>query len=797
MYKELSEEDSNNSINVCALCDISLSRFPVVDAGRVFCCTGCHAVFTILSSKNQLDNFQDSHVFQKALEAGLISNPALLEQIHQQKLSLSKEPTEKLNLEIGEMWCPSCAEVIRLILMQQKGVLNCVIDYTTDLAAIEYSPRYLSADKIRETITSLGYHPISLENLFRKKLDLNLYIRFGIAAFCALNAMMFSYPLYATYFDPEAHEDGKIFAWLTFACSLPVVTYCMWPILKRGWNAFRLGLLGMEALVITGVTAAFGLSIYELLQGSNLVYFDSMSVIVAFVLLGKMIETKAKFSAKESLFRLTKSIPRRGRKRLVDGTSEFVSTKAIIVGDLLIAHTGEKIVMDGEVVEGDGSVDESMMTGEFLPINKRIGSKLLGGTVLKQGSLIYKVSSLIEESALNRIIQTVEQDIGHKSTYVRAADPIIRWFVPSIFIVAFFTWLGSWFFGYDSPTLRAVSVLLIACPCAIGIAAPLAESQLIQKLTLLGVIVKNRGCLSLIPSITTFIFDKTGTLTEGAFSILDGLQSINCSHQSALKALASKSHHLVSKAIYNAVEVGEEKLENVTEFPGKGMLGYREGQICLLGSKQLFEEQNIFIPDEEKIERAGVSSIVYFSPNYGKNIYKIFLGDTLRMEAPSVVKEINSQCSVVLLSGDSSSPVESVARACGIKQFFSQYNPLKKREYIENLRSKNEIVCMVGDGINDAPALTAAQIGISVLSASDISIQVSDILLTTERLDILPKMLKIVKRGDAIVRENLFWAFFYNIIGIGLAIVGLLSPIFAAIAMTVSSLMVLFNSKRV
>lgn len=787
----------------CSLCSIKLSKYPIVDKENRFCCSGCHAVYNILLSKQQLDNFQESIVFKQALKAGLISNPALLEQIRKKKLQTDTQELEKLHLEISEMWCPSCAEVIRLILLQQKGVINCVVDYATDLAAIEFSPLHISKEKIYECITSLGYGAMSLDNPQRKKVNLDLYIRFGIAAFCALNAMMFSYPLYATYFDPNAYEDGKIFAWLTFFSSLPVVTYCMWPIWQRFLSSLKIGLLAMEALVVTGVIAAFAFSFYELMHESNQVYFDSMTVIITFVLLGKIIETKAKFSAKESLFRLTKSLPRRGRKCFLDGSIAYVPVKEISPGDTVIAYAGEKIILDGEVIEGEGTCDESLMTGESLPVSKHIGSKLLGGSILQHGILRFKVLNHLEETILQRIINAVEHDLEHKSVYVRAADRVVSWFVPLVFILAFCTWAIGWALDIDSAALRAISVLLIACPCAIGIAAPLAESQMLYQLTLLGVIIRNRGCLSLLQKISVFIFDKTGTVTLGNFTVQQDMQGMSKNDKSLLKTVSKSSNHLVSRAIYNAIDSECVALDHLEECSGKGMKGFVSNQLVLLGSAQWMIEHGLNIDkiQDKDIEASTrlqdstvVNKVVYFSPD-GIHVRKLSLGDCIRAEVPDVLKQLGAH--TILLSGDSQSTVAHVAVKCGFHAFFSEVNPLQKRAFIEELRNKGEVVCMVGDGINDAPALTAANIGISVVSASDISIQVSDILLTTEQLKVLPKMLELISKGQRILKQNLFWAFFYNIIGIGLAICGLLSPIFAAVAMTVSSLIVLFNSKRI
>lgn len=613
--------------------------------------------------------------------------------------------------------------------------------------------------------------------------------------------MMFAYPLYATYYHPENGEDGKIFAWLTFFCSLPVITYCLWPILKRFFSSLLAGLIGMEALVVVGVFAAFGLSLNELMHDSHQVYFDSMTVIIALVLLGKIIESKAKFSAKESLLRLTKGLPRRGRKLFSNGTSYYVPIKDISIGDFVVAYAGEKIILDGEVQTGEGTCDESLMTGESLPVAKKPGSKLLGGSILQHGALTYKVLSSMEESAMQRIIHIVEQNVGHKSLYVRAADKIVAWFVPFVFVLAFVTGFSGWILNEEAAMIRAVSVLLIACPCAIGIAAPLAESQILYSLAGLGVIVRNRGCLSIIPDISTYVFDKTGTVTEGNFKVLDGLQNMPNDEKDLLKALSKPSNHLISRAIFNAIDHYNELLvpfEYIQECAGKGMKGLISDKMALLGSAQFFKEQGLYVNEYcGVIENQGTpTSAVYFTPD-GLKVYKILLGDSVRHDIPHLVQMLKQMGSkVILLSGDALSSVTTTATFCGMHAYHAGINPLQKRDFIEELRHRGETVCMIGDGINDAPALAVAQIGVSVFSATDISIQVSDIFLTTEQLQVLPQVLNIVKKGQKILKQNLFWAFFYNCIGMGLAFFGMLSPFFAAFAMSASSLIVLFNSRR-
>lgn len=777
----------------CSLCGLGLSIHSVIEEPYIFCCRGCQAVFFILSSKNQLSNFKEHPIFKQAIQAGLISNPELLEQIHQNQFSIESCEKEKMYIEIQDMWCPSCAEVIKLLLSRERGVFSCVVDYATDLSAIEFSPRFISKERISAIIRQFGYTPLTLDNQECRTVSFSLYLRFIIAAFFSLNIMMFAYPLYATYFAYDDQGIGPLFAWLSLFASFPVLCYSSWPIIRRFYYSIKTGLLGMETLVVLGVSSAFGLSVYELFNGGVKVYFDSMAVIIAFVLLGKIIETKAKFSAKNALVRLSGSLPKRGRKLFEDGNQMFVPLKEINQGDILIALTGEKIVLDGVVTEGEGACDESLINGESMPVMKLKGEFVLGGTLLKQGKLHYQVNSTKEESSLQRIISMVEQEMGHKTHYVRAVDHVVKWFVPMVMLIAFGVGVSIWFStgDFQKSIIQGVSVLLISCPCAIGIAVPLAESQLLNALAKLGVIVRNRGCLFHLGQETIFVFDKTGTITEGKFTVLSSLEKLNEKQLAILKGLSGSSIHPLAVAICQAIDIAPANLTKVEEFAGKGIKGMADGVSFYLGSGSFLQEAGIKPLVEEKIsQEEGSITTVYF------NEFPILLGDKLRKDAKKALSELYP-ATTVLLSGDSRSAVEAIAKDCKFQHYRWGISPLEKKLYLEELRRQNQIICMLGDGINDAPALAAAHVAISVVSATDISIQVSDILLTTDKLSVLSQIQQLGRKGRRIIKQNLFWAFFYNVLGIGMAAAGFLSPLFAAFAMVTSSLMVILNAKRI
>lgn len=790
--------------SACSLCGIELPARPIIAEAMHFCCLGCATVFNILSSKNQLENATEHPLFMQALKTGIISNPALLRHIEEQQGKLQQEEKKRVHLEIAEMWCPSCAEVIRLLLLQKRGVTNCIVDYATDLAMVEYCPRLLSKEKIAETIAPFGYRALDIDRGEERTISLSLYVRFIVAAFSALNAMMLAYPLYATYFSYDGEEYGMLFAWISLYLAIPAVTYSAWPIWQRLFASMRTGLVGAEALVAIGVGAACSLSLYELLEGRPIVYFDSLTVIIAFMLLGKIIETKAKFSAKNALARLIRATPKRARRRNADGTSAFVPVKDIAKGDEILVHVGEKIALDGKVIAGCGTSDESLMTGEAMPQLKEAGSFVLAGSLLVQGELLYEVTHGNEESALAKIINMVEGDLSHKSRYERAADGIVRWFTPCILVLALATAAAYVYLfpeDHKQALTNALAVLLISCPCAIGIAAPTAEAHLLNGLAALGAIVRNRGCLQDLGKESIIIFDKTGTVTEGKFSLHRGLDLLADEDLAALHQLASHSSHPIAQSIAKATGKGQEGRsppipEDLQEVIAHGLTASIAKKRYHVGSARFMAMHGIDVPCcTSRKTSSHLISDVYFAKD-GSLLANLELIDSIKEGMKELLPKL-APARLILLSGDGKACVDAVAAECGFHEWHANCTPMQKRQFIADLQARGERVCMVGDGINDAPALTAATVGISVVSASDISIQVSDILLTNPSLNSLIDLRRLATKGRLIVKQNLFWAFFYNIVGIVLAVSGLLSPVFAAFAMSISSLTVLFNARRI
>jgi heavy metal translocating P-type ATPase len=768
-------------MQLCDLCEEPVKSFEIASDALKFCCHGCSAVYKILESQNQLASRKSHPLVTQALQFGIISNPALLEKIQAQEAKAT-EFKKKWVFELEEMWCPACAEFIRLVVGQQRGVRGCSIDYITDLGSISYDAKVLSKDKLKKLIESLGYGVKELGD--PKETSSSLTLQLAVAAFCALNVMMFAYPLYTTYFSFEDAGMRPLLAWISFGLTIPVLTYSALPLYKRMLVQTRQGVMGMESLVAIAIASAIILSLYQMYKNTYQIYFDTVTVLIAFLLLGKMIESKAKFSAKAALFRMHQALPRKGRT-----ANGFVPLKTVQIGDEMLAATGERIVMDGIILEGEGAVDESVITGESLPHFKKVGDRVLSGSILQSGNLRFKVTAISENSTLRHILKLVEIEAGNKSGYIRSADRIVKWFTPLVLSIAFFTLMGTFLFiGLEEAFSRAMAVLLIACPCAIGIAAPLVESNLIHRFTEKGALIQNRSLLAKLPQLTHIVFDKTGTVTEGLFQVISGLEHLTEVQKQRVKAVVSCSLHPISNAIDRELTTDKSPGMKVTEIPGMGMIGEdAEGRIYL-GSQRFLERMGFMdVPPSEHTS-------VYFADEKAV-ISCICLGDTIKKEIHALLQALKP-LKRILLSGDHDAAVIRVAERLEFDAWHGGHTPQEKQDFIKQLKDNGFMIAMVGDGINDAPSLAKADVGISVMTATDISIQVSDLLMTTPSLKILPELITLSRKGQKLIHQNLFWAFSYNVVGIGLAVFGILTPLFASFAMVLSSLIVLFNAKR-
>ncbi len=772
----------------CTLCGLNVPQSKVITGKDSFCCSGCDMVYKILKEKGKESSYKESALFKEAIKHGIISNPILVKQESTPK----NEETYKVYLEIEGLFCPACAKVISLILNRKKGVVRCDVDYSTDLAILEYQPRYISREILTDTISRLGYQARFLDSEEKEKKGRPLLASMGISFFCSMNIMTLTSLIYA-----EARHGSPtafIYALWSGVFYLPILLYSAYPFYKIFFKRLFIGYFGMETLISISVLTGSFYSFWNLFRGSHEVYFDSLSMIVSLVLYGKHLEWKAKSNSKLALLSLHKTLPKKARKVSASGQLEEVYVKDIQENDELVASVGEKIIADGIVLKGEGLMDESLLTGEALPKHKKKGSQLIAGSHLTTGSLYYKVLKKPSQSTLSKILLYIENELGKNIKKTRFVDKVTQFFVPAIVIIsctvgATLMITGSSFqIAFD----RMLSILLISCPCAIGIASPLAESLARKALSLKGILVKSKEVLSTDHSSSIWVYDKTGTITEGSFQVTRGLDALSENNKKILKTLSSFSKHPLSKSLtltLKSIDILE--AEHLEEEIGRGVHGVISNKPYFLGSFDYMCSLglNPQIPPSD----TQVATYLYFATT--ENILaSLTLEDEIKKEAPEILKKIPSK-EVIILSGDRDALVQAIAKKCQVKRAYGEKNPLEKQEMIKKLRENNHIV-FVGDGINDAPAIAAANTGIAIYSAQDISLQVADVILTEDHMSSLPLLPRVIEKTRKIAFQNVFWSFFYNTIGVLLATFGYLKPIYAAFFMVISSLVVILNSLR-
>jgi heavy metal translocating P-type ATPase len=799
----------NVAVAVCDLCGLACGRNPVTGrfegVERAFCCAGCLHVYSILLEGGILaegGDFRRSEIYQRSLKLGLISNP-------------SAEPprippgaaTREALYHVGGLWCSSCGWLIEHALEREYGVASAEVLFTSDLLKVRYCPQYLAPGRIQERVESLGYRASEFgserdqESAERK----DLLLRLGLAAFLWMNVMLFSLVIYTSYFERIAESARRGVPFILMGLAAPAVFYSAWPVLRIAGRGLRERVVRMEALVALGVLAAFAYSSIQAFRGGQHYYFDTACAIVTLVLLGKTMERSAKARTAQAVTLRYRMMPKKAR-RFGDSREKFVSIEAIEPGMTLLVKPGERIPCDGVVLEGNSSVDESMVTGESVPRPKFAGSELIGGSINGSGTLVMGVTRAGAESTLARIIRAVESALASRTPLERAVDRVARFFVPAVMLAAAAT-LAGWMLagaGIETALLRAIAVVVIACPCALGIATPLATTAAVGAASRRGILIRDARVLETISKLDVVILDKTGTVTEGDFKV----QAVApAGAEEALSLLASVeawSEHPVAQAVVRMARdrgLDPQPARDVAVRPGAGIAGWVGGRRVIAGSRRMLEAGRPAIPpdldDQARAWESGGRTVVFCAID-GTVAAVLALGDELREDAARFVARMKrGGLRTVLLSGDSPETTARIGARLGTDDSFGGVLPEHKAGAVRRYQQDGSVVAMVGDGVNDAPALAAADLGIAMGSGTDLAMEAAPVVLMSGSLARIGETFDIARVTFRVVRQNLFWAFLYNTAGISLAILGILNPILAAAAMVLSSLSVIGNSLRV
>jgi P-type Cu+ transporter len=736
-----------------------------------------------------------------------------------------------LTLPVEGMTCASCVARVEKTLKKIDGVQIANVNLATEAVALSFDTEQTSLgvlakavegagyklavpEKTSKIFHSIGQHQIS-EVSHQEKSYRQLKREFIFSLVLAIPIMlvnMLSMTAWVMSRIPLSMDEVNI---LLLILTTPVMIVSGKRFFKPAWKLARHFEADMNTLVAVGTGAAFLYSAAVVLfprwfpAGTNLndVYFDSAAVIITLILMGRMLEARAKHKASDSIKLLLGLQPKIAR--IIKDKKEIeIQIAEVSVGDVIIVRPGERIPVDGIILKGNSSVDESMVSGESIPVEKSIGDKVIGGTINRNGSFEFRAAAVGVDTVLAHIAKLVEEAQGSKAPIQHLADKIASVFVPVVIVIALVAF-GVWYLiigiGFASALMNAIAVLVIACPCALGLATPTAIMVGTGRGASVGVLIKNAESLERAHKIDTIVFDKTGTITSGIPSVTD-IQSFNgADTQTVLRIAASlenKSEHPLGTAIVREAKKHSLNFEETDSFhsqTGFGVEGTLRGRKVYVGSEKMMHDASIdFAPALSAIIRfseQGKTPILVSAD--GKLIGIIAVADTLRPDSIKTVAELKEMgFDLVLLSGDNSITARAIAAQAGITRVFGEVLPKDKAARIKELQSRRKIVAMVGDGMNDAPSLAQADVGIAVGTGTDIAMETADITLMHSDLRGVLRAIRLSRKTMRTIKQNLFWAFVYNSIGIPLAAMGLLNPMFAAGAMAMSSVSVVTNSLR-
>ena len=728
---------------------------------------------------------------------------------------------KKIILSIDGMTCSSCSNGLEKYLNKQNGISKAVVNLVMANASIEYDEKILNQEKIEEFVKKAGFKSlgefkeIKTENKSKKeKVKFIIFTLLAILLMYISMGHMINLPT-LPYINPHDNTTNYMVSLLILTILFIIYGF---DIIRNGYKNLIHKTPNMDTLVGIGVITSFLYSLYSMYlvfsgnhhQVMNL-YFESAAIVIYFVKLGRYIDGISKDKTREAIQKLVKITPNKAVIKK-DGILKEVTLDEIHKGDIVVAKAGEKIAVDGEIIEGKAHLDESFITGESKPVAKEIGSKVIAGSLNYDGYIEYKAERIGKESTVSEIVKLVVEASNTKAPIAKIADKVSGYFVPFVIAIAILTFviylaIGQ---GFETAITTFVTILVVACPCSLGLATPLAIIVSEGLCATNGILIKKSEILENAQKTNTIVFDKTGTLTYGKLKISEVINYSSMTDDVLLQIVGSienKSTHPIGKAFVDYLEENKlEKLE-VKEFgnvSGYGIIGKVNNQRIIIGNSKILESyhiENNYKKDEKELAIKG-NSIVYVVQNE-KVIALIGVNDIVRNEARNVINTLKSMnIETIMLTGDNKETAEKIAKEIGITKVISDVLPTEKSNTIKKLKEENKFVMMCGDGINDSPALAISDIGVSVNSGTDIAMDSSDVILTKNDLSTIINLINISKETIKNIKQNLFWAFFYNCLMIPVAMgvlkpIGIsINPMIASLAMVVSSITVIINTLR-
>jgi Cu+-exporting ATPase len=733
--------------------------------------------------------------------------------------------TKNVKLAIEGMHCASCAAIITRGLTKTPGVQQANINYATHKGLVTYDEAVAKEEDLLKAVEKKGYTARVITQdedpeAQRKREEAEtrqLKRLFLVSLSLALPALVIGMALMKDgLLYPLARYELPYAQYLLFLLATPVQFYVGWRFYRSAWSALRAGSANMDTLIALGTSAAYLYSVYLVfIAGSDVQYFEISAALITFVMLGKLLESAARGKTSDAIRKLM-GLASKTALVVRDGKEVELSIDDVIISDIIIVKPGEKIPVDGEIVDGSSSVDESMITGESIPVEKIPGSQVIGGTVNKHGSFRFRATRVGANTTLSQIVKLIEEAQGQKAPIQRFADVIAAYFVPIVILLALITF-SVWFFLVGEPFAfalsTAIAVLVIACPCALGLATPTAIMVGTGKGASHGILIKGGEALENSHKVRAVVFDKTGTITNGTPKVTDLVPEQGVSERQLLHIAASiekRSEHPLAEAIVEKAKqerVGLREASSFKAIPGHGIAAHLEGHQFLLGNRKLLTEHHIDLKaaddDIARLEDEGKTVMMVATTH--RLLGLVAVADTIKEDAPKAIARLRKMgIEAYLITGDNRRTAAAIARQAGIppEHVFAEVLPEEKAGHVKQLQGGGRRkVAMVGDGINDAPALAQADIGIAMGSGTDVAMETGNVVLMRNELEDVPRAFKLSRLTMGKIKQNMFWAMFYNTLGIPVAagalyfVTGwLLSPILAGGAMALSSVSVVSNS---
>jgi heavy metal translocating P-type ATPase len=800
----------------CALCGFSL-RHGSVDAtigGQhlSFCCSGCRMVYAMLleaSDSPDPSRFRESELYRRCVAAGVV--PATESDLSGSDRRSGKrgetadeirtdDRSLALNYRVAGMWCPACAWVIEDTLGRLPGLGAVTCDFATDRLRCRYDPTRADPVGIETAVRDLGYDPLPLEGDVHKIHLRKAFIRLMICALLSVNVMMLSWALYSGFFTSLSGDDIRYISWPIVAMATVVLVYGGGPLFRKAWWGVRAGAPGMEALVCLGAGSAYLYSLYNFESGSWHLYFDTAAMLITLVLLGKMLEERARAGVRRDLEGFLALQPNKVR---ICGAlfpqGRFADITQLAPGDTFRVQAEETVPADGRVLEGGGWVDEAAVTGESRPRSVGPGDAVTSGTYLQNGDITVTALRVGRQAMLGQMIEIIESGLARRTPLESRTDRWLALFVPVMVCLAAATALVTHALGlaWEQALVRGITVLVIACPCALGIAVPLARTAGMSQAGRRGILVRDFEAFERSAVIDTVVFDKTGTLTHGQWSLerIEVLGPMGADEATALAAgLEAEADHVVGRAVtaYSRQQgIAPVPVENLRIEP-RGISGMAGGAEVRIGSWDFVAREDP--PDPSNPAPGPTRSRVFLSRNL-KVCAVLWFGDRERESAGFLVHQLrDGGCHIHLISGDGRDTTAAVAASLGIAGALGDLSPQDKAGFVTGLKRKGRRVVMVGDGINDAPALAVADLSVAVHRDASLTQQAADITLMRGDPGQLLDFMAMARRVNAKVGQNLVCAWVYNLVGIPIAMSGWLNPLVAVTAMLLSSLTVIGNT---